>query len=611
MVALLRDTLVSLLKKHQSLEQCKQIHSLMIVSGISHDSFLLTKLIQCLAFSQPTSFSYASLLISTIHTPITRIFNKTIEAFSNSPHPHISLFCYARMRQNGVNPDEHTFPLLLKTFSKSNVQDPFQLYAQITKFGLHFDRFVRNALISAFANCGFMECACRVFDESPSLQDIVSWTALIDGYVKNDRAGEALRCFVKMRSKGTTRIDGVTVVSILRAAGMVGDDYFGRWVHGFYVEAGRVQLDAYICSALVDMYFKCGHCDDARKVFDEMPHSYRNVVSWTALINGYVQSKRFKDALLVFQDMLQHNIVPNQFTLTVALHASAHIGGLEQGRLIHQYIDRNKVSMNSTLATALVNMYAKCGCKDEALSLFGKLPVEVKNVYTWTAIINGVAVHGDALKSLELFSSMLRNRVQPNEVTFIGVLSACSHGGLVDEGRKLFKMMRDDYDMEPNMDHYGCMVDLLGRAGYLEEAKGMIDEMPMKPSAAVVGALFGACMIHKDFQMGECIGNYVISLHPDQSGAYALLANLYSTCQKWEAAAKVRRFMKGKVEKTAGCSWIQVNGLIHEFKAFDHSHKELSTVWSTLDNILFQMKLAGQTHNSEDTNPLVCNVYEV
>lgn len=523
------------------------------------------------------------------------------------------------MRKNGVIPDKHTFPLLLKTLSKfdSRVlqvqrQNPFfLLYPQIIKFGFGLDRFVRNALISAFAGSGFMDSARRVFDEietsSSSSPDVVAWTSLIDGYVKNDNAGEALRLFSEMRST-KTGIDGVTIVSVLRAAGILGDVFLGRWIHGFYVEAGRVQLDAYVSTALVDMYFKCGHCEDAHKVFDEMPSSHKNVVSWTALINGYVQSKRFKDALVVFQNMLsQHNIVPNHFTLTSALHASAHIGGLEQGKLIHQYIDKNKVSLNSSLATALINMYAKCGCINEALLLFERLPEEVKNVYTWTAMINGLAVNGDALRSLEIFSCMLRNGVEPTEVTFIGVLSACSHGGLVDEGRRLFKMMKDAYQIEPNMDHYGCMVDVLGRAGYLEDAKKMIDEMPMKPSFGVLGTLLGACIMHKNSQMGEDLGNYLINLEADDDhsgsvsgGAYALLANLYSMSQKWEEAGEVRKMMKGKgVEKTPGYSWIQVNGVIHEFKAFDHSHKESCSVYWILDNLLFQLKVDVQTQEKD------------
>ena len=479
------------------------------------------------------------------------------------------------------------------------------LFAQISKFGFNLDQFVSNALVSAFANSGFMESARKVFDESPH-NDVVAWTSLINGYVKNECPREALKCFVKMRSLGM-RIDGVTVVGMLRAASLLGDASLGKWVHGFYVVARRVRLDAYVCSALVDMYFKCGLCDDACKVFDEMP--YRNVVSWTTLIAGYVQCNKFRDAIRVFWDMLLDDAVPNEFTLTGVLSACAHIGALDQGRLVHQYIESNEVNLNSAIGTALVDMYAKCGCMDEALRVFEDL--QVKDVFTWTAMINGLAVHGEALKALKLFSCMLRSGIQPNEVTFIGVLGACSHGGFVEEGKRLFELMSHEYHLKPNMGHYGCMVDLLGRAGYLDDAKHIIDNMPMKPSPGVLGALFGACMIHKAYEMGERIGNYLINMQPNHSGRYALLANLHSMCQNWEAAAHVRKLMKGTmVEKTPGCSWIEVDGLIHEFKAFDHSHNESCGVYSIVENLILQVKLAGQVQEFEDFSLLAFNTDE-
>ncbi|KHN39903.1 Pentatricopeptide repeat-containing protein [Glycine soja] len=470
-------------------------------------------------------------------------------------HPHISLLCYAKLRQKGVQPDKHTFPLLLKTFSKSIAQNPFMIYAQIFKLGFDLDLFIGNALIPAFANSGFVESARQVFDESP-FQDTVAWTALINGYVKNDCPGEALKCFVKMRLRDRS-VDAVTVASILRAAALVGDADFGRWVHGFYVEAGRVQLDGYVFSALMDMYFKCGHCEDACKVFNELPH--RDVVCWTVLVAGYVQSNKFQDALRAFWDMLSDNVAPNDFTLSSVLSACAQMGALDQGRLVHQYIECNKINMNVTLGTALVDMYAKCGSIDEALRVFENMPV--KNVYTWTVIINGLAVHGDALGALNIFCCMLKSGIQPNEVTFVGVLAACSHGGFVEEGKRLFELMKHAYHLKPEMDHYGCMVDMLGRAGYLEDAKQIIDNMPMKPSPGVLGALFGACLVHKAFEMGEHIGNLLVNQQPNHSGSYALLANLYKMCQNWEAAAQVRKLMKGlRVVKAPGYSRIEVDG---------------------------------------------------
>lgn len=593
-LASLHNAIISLSKKHQNLNQWKQIQSVIITSGFYsfQDTLFLTKLIQCTPLShRNSSFRF---LFNTINTSDTRIFNKLITAFSISSHPHTSLLCYAKMREKGVEPDQHTFPLLLKMFSKSIFQDPCMLYAQIFKLGFDLDRFVCNALISAFGYMGFMESACQVFDES-LFKDIVAWTALINGYVRNDCPCEALKCFVEMKSMGVM-IDGVAVASILPAAAMVGDDYFGKSVHGFYVAAGRVKLDASVYCALVDMYFKCGNCEDACKVFDEMP--YRSVVSWTVVVAGFVQCNKFSGALRVFRSMLLDNIAPNEFTLTSVLSACAHLGALDQGRLLHQYIECNKVNLNAILGTALVDMYAKCGCINEALRVFENLPV--KDVHTWTAMINGLAVHGDALGALNIFSCMIKSGIQPNEVTFIGVLGACSHGGFVDEGKRLFKMMSHTYHLKPNMEHYGCMVDLLGRAGYLEDARQIINNMPMKPSPGVLRALFGACVNHKDFVMGEHIGNALVNLKPNHSTGYALLANMYSMCQKWEAAAQVRKLMKGiRVEKTPGYSWIEVAGSTHAFKAFDYSHNESSGVYLMLEDLTLQLKLVGQAQWNE------------
>ena len=214
--------------------------------------------------------------------------------------------------------------------------------------------------------------------------------------------------------------------------------------------------------------------------------------------------------------------------------------------------------MNVALGTALVDMYAKCGCVDEALRVFENL--QVKNVYTWTAIINGLAVHGDALGALNIFSCMLKSGIQPNEVTFVGVLAACSHGGFVEEGKRLFELMKHAYHLKPEMDHYGCMVDMLGRAGYLEDAKQIIDNMPMKPSPGVLGALFGACLVHKAFEMGEHIGNLLVNQQPNHSGNYALMANLYKMFQNWEVSAQVRKLIKGlRVEKTPRYSLTEVD----------------------------------------------------
>ncbi|XP_061992426.1 pentatricopeptide repeat-containing protein At1g50270 [Rosa rugosa] len=584
------STILSLRHKDTTFNHLKQIHSLLITLGPSQNDCLLPKLLTSIApTSKPTHLAYASFLIDHVQEPTsTHLWNSIIRAFSTTSEPHRSLVSYSTMRRSGVVPDQHTFPLLLKAFPKLKNKDPFQFYAHTVKFGLNLDQFVGNSFISVLSGCGYLEAAHQVFVESTE-KDVIAWTALVDGYVKNGHALEAMKCFVEMRLVGI-RVDEVTVVSALCAAGMAGDVWFGRCVHGFYVEAGRVKWDVFVGSALVDMYMKCGCHDDARKVFSAMPS--KNVVSWTALIAGYVQCEKYKDALLVLKCMVSEDVKPNQSTLSSVLTSCAHVGALDQGKLIHGYIYRHRVQVNMLLGTGLVDMYAKCGCIVKALSVFSKLPS--KDVFTWTAMINGLASHGDALGALNLFSQMLQNGVLPNEVTFMGVLSACAHSGLVDEGRKAFGSMKQVFHLEPNVDHYGCMVDLLGRAGYLEEARQMIEDMPMLPTAGIWGTFLGACVIHKNFELGQLAGSHLIKLDSKHSGRFVLLANLYSTWKKWKVAAGIRKLMKGKgVEKIPGYSWIEVNGAMFEFAAFDKSHSESDHIYVMLENMLVQLRLSG------------------
>ncbi|XP_050372240.1 pentatricopeptide repeat-containing protein At1g50270 [Argentina anserina] len=593
------NTILSLCHKDTTFNHLRQIHSLLITLGPSENACLFPKLLNCIApTSKPSHLSYASFLIDHVQAPpTTQLWNSFISAFSKTSEPHRSLVSYSTMRRNGVVPNQHTFPLLLKAFPKLKHTDPFQYYGQTIKFGWNMEQFVVNTFISVLFGCGYLEAAHQVFVES-TVKDVVAWTVLADGFLKYGRGLEAMRCFVEMRLEGI-RFDERTVVSALCAAGMVGDERFGRWVHEFYVETGRVKWDDYVGSALVDMYMKCGCHDDTQKVFDAMPS--RNVVSWSALLAGYVQCEKFRDALLVLKCMVLENVKPNQSTLSSALTCCAHLGALDQGKLIHGYMYRHQVQVNTFLGTVLVDMYAKCGCIDKALSVFSKLLS--KDVFIWTAMINGLASHGDALGALNFFSLMLESGVQPNEVTFMAVLSACAHRGLVEEGRKTFKSMKQVFHLEPYIDHYGCMVDLLGRVGYLEEARQMIEEMPMVPTAYIWGAFLNSCVIHKNFELGELAGSHLIKLDSNHGGGhYVLLANLYSKWKKWKVAAGIRKLMKGKgVEKIPGCSWIEVNGAMFEFAAFDKSHSESDRIYLMLENMLLQLRLSGYV---PDTNLL-------
>ncbi|KAM3343170.1 pentatricopeptide repeat-containing protein [Capsicum galapagoense] len=570
-----------LLWKGWNLYHLKQINSVVFTCGLSHHTSFFSKLLRLCLLLPSFPSSYASSLFNHITNPTIHTWNIIFKGFSNTSHPQSSISFYSQMRQHGLFPNKHTFPLLLRAFSRAKNQNPLLVLAQIQKFGYTSDQFVQNSLVSCFASSGYVDIALQVFDEITH-KDVLSYTALIDGYARNDLPVRALELFLEMRQE-EVKVDEVAVVAALCPAGTLRYVWFGRCLHAFYVEAGRVSRDVYIGSALVDMYAKCGFWDDALKVFEDMP--YKNLIFWSAMIAACVHCNRFREALSVFKDMLSVKVVPNQVTLTSVLSASTRLGALDQGRWIANYIKEHKIKFNAVLGTALIDMYAKCGCIEEALLVFEKLPN--KDVYVWTAMINGLATHGDAAKSMALFLEMLRNGLRPNEVTFIGILSACSHGGLVDEGRRFFSLMDQVYAVKPNLDHYGCMVDLLGRAGLLEEACKLIQDMPMKPTPSIWGALFGSCMIHKAYELGEWIGRHLIDIQPYHCGRYTLLANLYSTCKNWEGVAQVRQMMKEMgVEKTRGCSWIELNGEVHEFIAFDGSHTKSEYIYTILDNLV-------------------------
>ncbi|CAL9218379.1 unnamed protein product [Arabidopsis halleri] len=570
----------------------KQIHCLVLTSPIFYtrrDLFLSRLLRCCTAASQ---FRYARRLLCQIQTPSIQLWDSLVGHFSGGVtlNRRLSFLSYLQMRRNGVVPSRHTFPPLLKAVFKIRDANPFQFHAHIVKFGLDSDLFVRNSLISGYCNCGLFEFGSRVFDGTED-KDVVSWTAMIDGFVRNGSVSEAMTYFVEMKNTGIAANE-MTVVSVLKAAGKAEDVRFGRSIHGFYLETGRVKCDLFVGSSLVDMYGKCGCYDDAQKVFDEMPS--RNVVTWTALISGYVQGRRFDRGMLVFEEMLKSDVAPNEKTLSSVLSACAHVGALHRGRRVHCYMIKNSIEINTTVGTTLIDLYAKCGCLEEAILVFERLPD--KNVYAWTAMINGFAAHGYARGAVDLFHTMLSSHVSPNEVTFIAVLSACAHGGLVEEGRRLFLSMKERFNLEPNADHYACMVDLFGRKGLLEEAKALIERMPMEPTNAVWGALFGSCLIHKDYELGKYAASRVIKLQPSHSGRYMLLANLYSESQNWDEVARVRKQMKDQqMVKSPGCSWIEVKDKLHEFIAFnDKKPLEADDLYKTLNTAGVQMRLPDE-----------------
>ena len=370
---------------------------------------------------------------------------------------------------------------------------------------------------------------------------------------------------------------------------------YANW--GLVEEARRmfdwsVNRDLYSWNIMLGGYVGTGDMVQAMDLFDEMCE--RDVVSWSTIIAGYVQVGCFMEALDLFHKMLQTGPKPNEFTLVSALAACANLVALDQGRWIHVYLDKGEIKMNEQVLASLIDMYSKCGEIEFASKIFHYERGLKRKVWPWNAMIGGFAMHGKSKAAIDTFEQMKIKRVSPNKVTFIALLNACSHGNMVHKGRGYFESMASSYGIEPEIEHYGCMVDLLGRTGLLKEAEEVISNMPMAPDAAIWGALLGACRIHKDMKRGERVGKVLKDLHSNHIGCHVLLSNIYSASGRWNEANIVRKKIEvtGR-KKTPGCSSIELNGVFHQFLVGDRSHPQTKQLYSFLEEMTVKLKIAG------------------
>ncbi|XXG53915.1 hypothetical protein AAC387_Pa03g1927 [Persea americana] len=475
-----------------------------------------------------------------------------------------------------------------------------------------------NSMIVLLGRSGRLLDARSLFDKMLD-RDVVSWSAMISSYEQNEMFGEALAMFSHMNKCGIV-MDEVVMVSVLSACAHLLAMKEGEMIHGLIVRIGiesyvnlqnslihmysscgnmtaserlfneGQHLDQISWNSMISGYLKCGFIDDARMLFDSMPE--KDVVSWSAMISGYTQHDRFSETLALFNEMQRKETRPDETTLVSVVSACAHLSALDQGKWVHAYIRKHGVHINVILGTTLVDMYMKSGCVENALEIFHTM--EETGVSTWNAVIVGLAMNGLIEASLDKFSVMKNCGVMPNEITFMGVLGACRHVGLVEEGRRHFDSMKQIHKIQPNVKHYGCMVDLLGRAGFLKEAEELIESMPMAPDVATWGALLGACKKHGDVEMGARIGRRLVELDPQHDGFHVLLSNIYASKGSWDNVMEIREMMKRHgVAKTPGCSLIEANGVVHEFLAGDRTHPQTKEINHMLNEMARRLKMEG------------------
>ncbi|XP_022899217.1 pentatricopeptide repeat-containing protein At2g22070-like [Olea europaea var. sylvestris] len=463
-----------------------------------------------------------------------------------------------------------------------------QMHSLIRKHGFDSDVFVGSALVDMYAKCGEMIFAKILFDEMPE-RNLVSWNSMIVGFLQNKLYDETVEFFVHVVRDDLINPDQVSFSSVLSACANVRGVDMGRQVHGVVIKSGLEYLP-YVKNSLMDMYSKCGVFDDAENLFRTIED--RDVVTWNVMMMGCVQNNSFEEACNYFWMMRREGISPDEASFSTVLHAAASIAALDQGSLIHDQIIKTGFETNTCVSSSLVTMYAKCGSLIDGRRVFTES--EDRNVVLWTATISACQQHGCADQVIELFEDMLREGIRPDYITFVSVLSACGHTGRVDEGFSYFNSMIQTHNITPGSEHYACMVDLLGRAGKLLEAKKFIETMPIEPDISVWGALLGACRKYGDLELGGEVAKRLFQIEPTNPGNYVLLGNMYARAGMLDEADEVRRLMGvNKVRKEPGCSWLDVKNTTYVFTAHDKSHSRTNEIYKMLGKLEEMVKQKG------------------
>lgn len=463
-----------------------------------------------------------------------------------------------------------------------------------------------NIMMAAYVHKGEVEKAVDLFESLPE-KSVASWNTLIDGLMKNGFRVKALLLLSRMISSGHV-FNKVTFSIALNLVASLSVSELGRQVHSRVVAFG-LHCDRFLINSIIDMYCKCREMNKASALFRKMSNESVRIGSSTSLIEadnvlyssmiaGYVRNGQYEEVFKLFRSMVCEQVGVSKFTLTSIVSACADAGVLELGRQTHAYVKQSGYEVDAHLSSSLIDMYAKNGSLNDAWMIFQE--IENPNVVQWTSMISGCALHGQGREAVQLFERMMAKGVKPNEITFIGILTACSHAGLLKEGCNYFRLMKEVYAIKPAFEHFVCMVDLYGRAGCLNDAKEFIYDNRISHLSAVWRSLLSSCRLHKDFAMAKDVSEQLLQLEPSDAGPYILLSNTFSSERKYEEAAKIRSLMHQKgVKKDPGQSWIQLKGLVHSFVVGDRSHPKDSEIYSYLDKLTGRLKEIGYSSNVE------------
>ncbi|XP_038895613.1 pentatricopeptide repeat-containing protein At3g46790, chloroplastic [Benincasa hispida] len=494
------------------------------------------------------------------------------------------------------NPTQQTWELLILSAARRNsLSDGLDVHQHLVDGGFDQDPFLATKLINMFSELDSVDYARKVFDKTRK-RTIYVWNALFRALALAGHGNDVLELYARMNTMGLPS-DRFTYTYLLKACVasecLVSFLQKGKEIHAHILRHGY-EGHVHVMTTLVDMYARFGCVSYASAVFDEMP--VRNVVSWSAMIACYAKNGKPYEALELFREMMlnTHDSVPNSVTMVSVLQACAALAALEQGKLIHAYILRRGLDSILPVISALVTMYARCGKLELSQLVFDRM--HKRDVVLWNSLISSYGVHGYGRKAIEIFEEMIDRGVSPSYISFVSVLGACSHAGLVEEGKKLFESMVKEHGIQPSVEHYACMVDLLGRANRLDEAAKIVEDLRIEPGPKVWGSLLGACRIHCHVELAERASKRLFELEPTNAGNYVLLADIYAEAEMWDEVKRVRKLLDSReLQKVPGRSWIEVRRKIYSFTSVDEFNPQGEQLHALLVNLSNEMKQRGYT----------------
>lgn len=527
------------------------------------------------------------------HMPTRNVVSWTaiITGLVHAGHHTEGLVYFSEMWKSKVDCDAYAFAIALKACADSGALNHGKaIHTQTMKKRLNETSFVANSLSTMYNKCGKLVYGLHLFSKMKT-RDVVSWTTIITAFVQMAQEEHAIEAFIRMEKSGVSPNE-YTFAAVISGCANLARVEWGEQLHAYVLRLGYIDSLS-VANSVVTMYSKCGRLTSASMVFHGL--SRKDIVSWSTIIAGYSQGGYAEEAFEYLSWMRREGPKPNEFALASVLSVSGSMALLNQGKQVHAHVLSIGLEHTSIVKSSLINMYSKCGSIDEASKIFEVTGHD--DIVSWTAMISGYAEHGISQEAIGLFERIPKAGLSPDSVTFIGVLSACSHAGLLDLGFNYFKSMRSDYQINPSKEHYGCMIDLLCRAGRLSDAEQMIRSMPFQQDDVVWSTLLRACRVHGDVDCGRRTAEEILKLNPNCAGTHITLANLYAAKGKWMEAAKLRKIMKSKgVIKEPGWSWIKVKDMISAFVAGDQSHPQAEDIYSMLE--LFCSKTEVATEES-------------